>query len=545
MKGKVHISIVLVASIMLVFASGANAYNPPTAGGVTPIPPGPETSLPDYCGAPAKAHPTANSGVPQNPFLAPNGFNSCHLDPWMSDTADIAGPLGYSPAVLSSTFTQARKDPLPDPNEAPPWLFECITFMFDSHSRVVALCFAPHEATAVLADPDTLEVLDHYELGLPIGETYSKAARQWFMRSVLSSYSYFDAHDQLHVSAGGNEIITLEVVESKEGPTLEHRGTYDLADLIPGADNRLAGIMTDWQGRIWVTTVGTELGPAMVGVLNPAKCSYEHPVVNWYVFPRTELIRNTFPVTKVDGKTAAAYVVTSEKLHRIDAGIDDIPREVWSELYDTTGTYKDGQYELGSGTSPTILGEGKYVAITDNAEKMKVVVFRTDARLDPGEVRTVCAVKVFEDQIGQSSSNSLVGSRNSLIATNNFNYWWDWEAGTLLLPNEPGAERIDIDPNGKGCTKVWYNRELRTTTSPRLSTRTGLIYTIASEHDDGNDVNAYYWAALDFRTGETVWKKLAGTGDRFDTFYPALAIGPNNALYTGVYGGIISMRDTR
>ena len=31
--------------------------------------------------------------------------------------------------------------------------------MFDSHGRLVALCFAPHEATAVLAGPDTLEVL--------------------------------------------------------------------------------------------------------------------------------------------------------------------------------------------------------------------------------------------------------------------------------------------------------------------------------------------------------------------------------------------------
>jgi hypothetical protein len=471
----------------------------------------------------------------------------------MSDTADIAGPLGINPAVLSSSLPEARKDPLPDPNDAPEWLFECITFMFDSHGRVVALCFAPHESTVVLADPDTLEVLDHYELGLPVGETYSTAARQWFMRSVLSSYSYFDARDQLHVSAAGNEIVTLEVVESAGGPTLEHRGTYDLGAFIPGADNRLAGIMADWQGRIWVTTVGTLQGPAMVGVLNPAKCSYENPVVNWYVFPSTEVIRNTFPVTKVDGKTAAAFIATSAKLYRFDAGADDIPRMVWSEPYDTvpadtndaqyTNGVKNGQYELGSGTSPTILGEGKYVAITDNAEQMKVVVFRTDARLDPGEERIVCAEPVFEDQVGQSSSNSLIGSRNSLIATNNYNYWWDWEAGTLLLPNEPGAERIDINPNGKGCTKVWSNSDLRTTTSPRLSTRTGLIYTIASEHDAENDLNAYYWAALDFRTGEVVWKKLAGTGDRFDTFYPALAIGPNGALYTGVYGGLITVRD--
>ena len=33
---------------------------------VTPIPPGPETSLPDYIGAPAEAHPLPNPGVPQN-----------------------------------------------------------------------------------------------------------------------------------------------------------------------------------------------------------------------------------------------------------------------------------------------------------------------------------------------------------------------------------------------------------------------------------------------------------------------------------------------
>ena len=64
--------------------------------------------------------------------------------------------------------------------------------MFDSHGRVLALCFAPHEATAVLADPDTLEVLDHYDLGLPLGDTFAYTARQPFMRSLLSSYSFFD-----------------------------------------------------------------------------------------------------------------------------------------------------------------------------------------------------------------------------------------------------------------------------------------------------------------------------------------------------------------
>ena len=78
---------------------------------VTPIPPGPTTSLPDYVGAPAQAQPLPSSGVPQNPLLAPNGFNSCHLDPWMSDTANIPGALGVAPVVHSSAFAAARQPP--------------------------------------------------------------------------------------------------------------------------------------------------------------------------------------------------------------------------------------------------------------------------------------------------------------------------------------------------------------------------------------------------------------------------------------------------
>jgi hypothetical protein len=243
--------------------------------------------------------------------------------------------------------------------------------------------------------------------------------------------------------------------------------------------------------------------------------------------------------------------VSSQNMYRIDAGPDDQPNMVWSAPYDTIGTTKDGQYELGSGTSPTVLGEGKYVAITDNAIPMKVVVYRTGERLKPKEERVVCQVPVFTDTPG-ALSNSLIGSRLSLIASNNYNYWWDWTTGKTLSASAPGFTRIDIDPNGKGCTQVWTNTEVSTTVSPRLSTKTGLIYTVSREYDpdavnsDGtNGVYVYYWIALDFRTGETVWKKLAGTGDEFDSFYPALAIGPNKALYVGAYGGFMTMRDTR
>lgn len=534
------LSVLVLALLILSLLPGAAMGATPPPEGDTPIPSGPRTKLPDYAGAPATANPTGDSGVPQNPLLAPNGFNLGHLDPWMSDVSDFAGPLGLNPAVLSSSFAEVRD---PDLSDEAPWLFLCIAQLIDSHGRVIALCFAPHEATVVLADPDTLKVLSHYHLDLPAGYPFLKTGRQELLRSVGGCYSFLDAKDQLTIVSGGKKVVTLAEAGTSESPVLVLAKTYDLTPMIPAEGDDIVGTMLDWQGRLWLTTAGTG-GRPTVGVLNPATYTNEEPKVKWLELSPDEVIRNTFPVTKVGVNRTAAYVVTSLRMYRIEAGPDDQPRVVWSEPYDTIGTVKEGQYELGSGTSPTILGEGEYVAITDNDSPMKVVVYRTATHLEPGEERIVCEVPVFEDRAGQALSNSLIGFQRSLIATNNYNYLWNWHTGQTEVPSEPGASRIDIDPDGRGCAKVWTNAETATTTSPRLSTKTGLIYTVAREYDDKNDLYVYYWVALDFRTGETVWKKMAGTGERFDSFYPGVVIGPNRALYGGVFGGLIMIRDT-
>src|SRR5512137_3160746 len=148
-KRSVSVALVMMAILALVV---------PAAAGVGEIPWGGPTALPDYIGAPAKAHPLANNGVPQNPLLAPNPFNSGHRDPWNSDTVNLAGPLGREPAVLSSTLADAHQ------NTTNSEVFVCYGLYFDSHGRMITVCFSPTEATVVLANPDTLEVLDSYHL---------------------------------------------------------------------------------------------------------------------------------------------------------------------------------------------------------------------------------------------------------------------------------------------------------------------------------------------------------------------------------------------
>lgn len=160
MKGKMYVSIVLFVLTMLVIAGGANAtglYEIPWAG---------LTTLPDYIGAPAKAHPTANNGVPQNQYLAPNGLAHAHTDIWMSDTTNFAGPLGHNPVTLSTTLPEAHQNP-------DSWLLPCGDTMIDSHGRLILTCFGVNEASVVMLEPDTLEVLAWSPLevteGVPFG----------------------------------------------------------------------------------------------------------------------------------------------------------------------------------------------------------------------------------------------------------------------------------------------------------------------------------------------------------------------------------------
>jgi hypothetical protein len=521
MRGKIYKTVMLVVALTLVFASGANAYNP-----AVEIPPGPPNTLPDYLGAPAKPHPTANSGVPQNPYLAPNPFNTIHVDAWMSDVYDIPGPLGHDPLVITSRLQDARTDP----NSK---VFQCSGGVFDPYGNLLTSCNGAGEGGVILVDAKTLEVLDYY----PLTPNTTGGAN-----AVASVYWVYDSHGGLTVVDGSDKLVTVFEAGTADHPVLEvpPGNEFDLSGVVLTGD-KIAGIMLDWQGRIWFVTGGLGEDPAKVCVLKPAA----YPNVKCETFGRdeetgqNEQIFNTFAMTKT-----AAYIVTSQMLHRVWAGSDDDPYIVWSEPYDTIKVKRPGQYELGSGTSPTILGEGKYVAITDNAEQLQVVVFRTEDKLDPNEDRIVCEVPVFEfEGAGAGAlSNSLIGSRLALIAENTYGYEIFWQEKGLP-PSAPGFERIDIDPDGKGCTKVWSNQEVASTVSGKLSTRNGLIYIYARKME--NNVDVYYLTALDFRTGKVVWEKKVGSGYKFDHFYEALLLGPDETIFIGVYDGLVSIRDSK
>lgn len=476
--------------------------------GVTPIPNAGSTDLPTYVGAPAKAHPLPSAGVPQNPYLAPNP-NNVHKDSWMSDTQPIAGPLGRAPVIWSTALSEARSAPS---------LFDiCGPGSFDRHGRLETACSSPIESRLLLLDPDSLAVLASAPLPKATGSS----------SALSSAYMYLDNLDRAVVPGPGATILVIPQTGTDASPGFGPAETYDVSAALGGASTVFSPV-PDWAGRIWFT--GRESG--IVGVLDPAT-----KAVKTVRLGENEGIFNSFAVNRT-----AAYIVTDRALYRVQAGADGVPRIVWSATYENIGTTKPGQISDGSGTTPTVLGNGKYVAIVDNANQAHVMVYRTDVRLGAHQKRVVCEVPVFPPGQG-AVEDSLTGLRRSIIAVNNYGYTIDFQtlASTRSLP---GVARVDIDANGKGCRLVWSND---TVTSPNagqvVSTKTGLVYLYTRKYDAAG-LDVWYWTAVDFRTGATVWERQVGTGSQFDAYWPIPLLGPKGTAYMSAYGGITAIRDT-
>jgi hypothetical protein len=76
---------------------------------------------------------------------------------------------------------------------------------------------------------------------------------------------------------------------------------------------------------------------------------------------------------------------------------------------------------------------------------------------------------------------------------------------------------------------------------PKVSLANGLIYTYTKPPNEAAD--PWYFTAIDFRTGETVFKKLAGTGLGYNNNYAPVTIGPDGSVYVGALGGLIRLSD--
>jgi hypothetical protein len=495
----------LVLAAWLAGAAPAHAQLP----GLPPIPiledPLPPQDLPAFTGSPATPNPVAAKPPPQHPFMAANGTSNLHDDAFMTDTYAWPGPLGRDVQVSSALFAR-----------------ECGSVTIDSAGRLETICVGLDRPVLALLDPSTLEVLAAYEL--PPRNPSPNPFRDF----TGGGYFYLDERDRAVAPTSNRHIF---VIAQREGPGFELVQDHDLSGVVASGDG-IISVLPDWDGRLWFAS-----SKGVVGFVDPATGEIRSRQLG-------EGITNSFAVDDDGG----VYIVTDKGLYRFDARRGEV-EQTWREVYGNSGVAKPGQSDAGSGTTPTIIGRN-YVAITDNADPMQVVVYQRKALVQQAKKRKrkgkrplkrlICAHDVFSAGAG-STDQSLIAAGKKIVVENNYGY--TGPASTMQgATTEPGLERVDVRKRGRGCRAVWHSDERAPSVVPKLSLATGLVYTYTKPpRDDGTD--AWYFTAIDFHTGETVYSRLAGIGFGFNNNFAPVTLAPDGTAYVGVLGGIARFAD--
>jgi hypothetical protein len=434
--------------------------------------------------------------APQNPFLAPDPFSNIHNDTWMSDTYSIAGPRAGATSAYGPYSASV-----------------CGSLTFDRSGRIVSVC--PSLAAAPQAriiDPRTLKVIATYDLP----QAPDAAGTVPFQNFTGGGYFFLDQRDRVWTTTKTSHLFVLAI--SRSG--FHKLRDYDLAGVL-SSQERLTSALPDFSGKIWFVS---KRG-GVVGVLSP----------------HTGRIRTSRADSEIENSFAVGrdgvFIVSEKSMYRYELGPGGRPEVAWRSTYRNSGVHKPGQVDAGSGTTPTLM-PGGFVAITDNADPMDVVVYRAGTKLARGQRRVVCQVPVFRKG-ASDTENSLIGSGRSLVVENNFGYE-GFTGPDANAVTAAGFARVDIDRSGRGCHRVWQTfRERAPSVVSKLSTKTGLIYTYT--RDPGSSI-PWSWAALSFRTGRTMFKVTAGTGVAHNNNYAGIAIGPNGTAYVGTIGGLAALR---
>jgi hypothetical protein len=470
--------------LALALAPAAHAQAP---GGPIPQEPG---SDPPFVGAPAKPKPVYMRSVPAHPYMAPNGRSNIHSDAFMTDTNVWSGPLGRD-TETTSTFQSS----------------DCASVTFDSKGRIVTICVGLQRPRLKLFDPRTLEELA--TMDLPPREP--SPGGNIFQDFAGGGYFYLDHEDRAVLPTTDRH---LYVVSHATGSFVVEQD-IDLNGVVPAPD-KIISALPDWNGLVWFASTA-----GIVGTVDPGSGRVAAKDLG-------EENQNSFTV----GDRDEVYVVTEKALYRMYADAAGRPRVRWRKEYSNIGERKPGQASAGSGTTPTLMG--RWVAITDNADPMNVVVY------ERGNAAGVCRRPVFEKGAG-ATDNSLIGAGHSIVVENNYGY-----EGPPSTSNgartTPGVERIDVKRSGRGCRTVWRSDETSPTVVPKLSLRNGLVY-VYTQGEAGDSDDPWYLTALDFWSGKTVWKHRTGQGLGFNNNYAPVTIGPDGTAYVGVLGGLTLVRD--
>ncbi len=453
--------------------------------------------------------------IPQHPYMAKNGGSNMHGDSNMSDYVLQNGPIGINP-VVHSTYRG---------------IAECVTICFTTQNQMVTGCTSLDRPRLILMNSTSLEEIKRYDLpSRPFLSIFDPI--KIFEDTSGGAYFYLDNEDRVVVATHEQALEIVKVPTNNSEFELVEK--IDLSDYVVSRNfperDKVGSALPDWQGNIWfVTRYGA------VGVINITSGNISSIELKVNSSEQYEEIQNSFTVGE-DG----VYIVTDFALYRFNIDENDKPRIDWRVEYDRGTRKKPGMLNQGSGTTPTLVGN--FVVIGDNADpKMNVQFhFRNNGTL-------VKKIPIFNEN-KSCAENSPIGvtwenGSCSVIFANNYGHK-NMFAATLGRTPEPGVTRVDLIKNNDSyeIKEVWTSNEVPVSALPKLSLGSGLIY-IYSKDPSPIGLNLWYFTAIDFATGKTVFKRLTGTSVTYNNNWGPIHIGPDGTAYIGMLLGMVSIKD--
>lgn len=480
---------------------------------------------------PATTHAISHVPLPQHPGMASGGSNM-HNDAYVSDVNDAPGPLGLNSIIRSRTQGFGGYG----------------TLTFDSRGRIVAIHGNATNFQLELLDAGTLQELASFDL----------PPRSWLfpLQGVMpwkylgaGVYFYLDGQDRAIVPTTDNSLLVIQVPEDPAVETFTLVREYDLSRHVktlpwPKLDS-VAWVMPEWPAagqdvaRYWYATI-----EGLVGVVD----ARSGDITTWK--SGDEIIENSFAVGE-----EGIFMMTDQALYRLNVDGSDNHNDNdndkdkiivdWRQAYDRGPAAKAGHITRGSGTSVTLVGSATdgLVAITDNAApRIHLELYRRSN----GE--KVCSVPLFKDNESGTDLSALAfehadaagrpSGRFSIMVENNY--------GDHLFPMpdaHAGIARVDAIRQGDEryhCEQVWQTRE-KGIAGAKLALRSGLLYMYIN--DDSPALGGYF-SAIDFDSGETVYRQHTGMGHGYNAWQGVLFLHPTSgALYTTTLFGIVMMQD--
>ncbi len=469
----------------------------------------------------ATAHAIDHVSLAKHPAMAPGGSNM-HNDAYVSDVNEAPGPLGLNSVIQSRTQGFGGYG----------------TLTFDNKGRIVAVSGTARTFQLELLDPDTLEELASFDL----------PPRSWLfpLQGVLpwkylgaGVYFYLDAQNRAVVPTTRN---TLMVIQSPNDPAEGFKllREYDLSQHVvalpwPKQDS-VAWVMPEWPEdnatdaiRYWYATI-----EGMVGVVDAHSGN-----ISTLKAPG-EIIENSFAVGE-----EGIFMMSDHALYRMRVDASQNIIVDWRHVYDRGPAQKPGHITRGSGTSVTLAGspQAGLVAITDNAEpQIHLELYR---RTD-GE--KVCSVALFEQgksgtdlsplAFEHANANGQATGQFSIMVENNYGHH------VFPMPDaHAGIARVDATRQDDGsyqCTQIWQTTE-KGIAGAKLALQSGLLYMYIN---DTSPALGGYFAAIDFNSGQTVYRQHTGLGHGYNAWQGVLFLHPyNGAVYTTTMFGLVKMQD--